>query len=190
MTADGVRKSERGAVVHEARTESNAPERGGANFVGGVIELVRGEALPSALGVSLAIVLGHGLDDTVAGADVVEEKVTVGMESFSAEGIGNGEIAAVNGRARGSGGERGNVAGGAANFFKERFTLLGAGRLGKRCVASRGFQGAHEASEMIDVGKAVSARLVIGLRGGVTKAGDFVRLKAAGDAHFVEIGVR
>src|SRR5690348_1718156 len=112
------------------------------------------------------------------------------MESFSTEGIGNGEIAAVNGRARGSGGERGNVAGGAAHFFKESFALLGAGSLGKRGVASRGFQGAHETSEMIDVGKAIGAGLVIGLRGGVAKAGDFVRLEAAGDAHFVEIGVR
>src|SRR5438477_8992717 len=42
---------------------------------------------------------------------------------------------------------------------------------------------------MIDVGGAIRAGLVIGLADGVAKIGDFVGLEAAGDAHFVEIGV-
>src|SRR5260370_27785657 len=42
---------------------------------------------------------------------------------------------------------------------------------------------------MIDIGEAVGTWLVIGLADGVAKVGDFVGLEAAGDPHFVEIGV-
>src|SRR5229473_2348543 len=56
-------------------------------------------------------------------------------------------------------------------------------------IAGGRFGGAHKASEMIDIGEAVGAWLVIGLADGVTKVGDFVGLEAAGDPHFVEISV-
>src|SRR5438477_5206821 len=48
---------------------------------------------------------------------------------------------------------------------------------------------ANEARKMIDVGEAIRAGLVIRLADGVAQVGDFVGLEAAGDAHFVEIGV-
>src|SRR5438034_1018788 len=64
-----------------------------------------------------------------------------------------------------------------------------AGSLRQLGVAGGSFGGAYEARETIDVGEAIGAGLVIGLAGGVAQAGDFVGLEAAGDTHFVEIGV-
>src|SRR2546430_336190 len=64
-----------------------------------------------------------------------------------------------------------------------------AGGLRQLGVAGGSFGGAYEARETIDVGEAIGAGLVIGLAGRVAQAGDFVGLEAAGDAHFVEIGV-
>ena len=63
------------------------------------------------------------------------------------------------------------------------------GGLRQLCVAGGGFRGAHEARETIDVGEAVRPGLVVRLADGVAQVGDFVGLEAAGDAHFVEIGV-
>src|SRR5260370_617536 len=56
-------------------------------------------------------------------------------------------------------------------------------------IAGGRLGGAHKAGEMIDIGEAVGTWLVIGLADGVAKVGDFVGLEAAGDPHFVEIGV-
>jgi hypothetical protein len=95
VAQDGVGNGERGAVVHQARVEAETPKRGGAHFVGRVVEFGDGEIFPSDRIHLLAVVLGHGLDDSVAAADVVEEKVALGMEGFIAEGGGNGESAAV-----------------------------------------------------------------------------------------------
>src|SRR2546428_3073082 len=67
--------------------------------------------------------------------------------------------------------------------------MAGMGGLCQLCIARGRFSGANEAREMIDIGEAVGTWLVIGLAGGVAKVGDFVGLEAAGDAHFVEIGV-
>src|SRR5437660_11999944 len=64
-----------------------------------------------------------------------------------------------------------------------------AGGLRQLGVTGGSFGGAYEARETINVGEAIGAGLVIGLAGGVAQAGDFVGLEAAGDAHFVEIGV-
>src|SRR2546430_16173161 len=64
-----------------------------------------------------------------------------------------------------------------------------AGGLRQLGVAGGSFGGAYEARETIDVGEAIGAGLVIGLAGRVAQAGDFVGPEAAGDAHFVEIGV-
>src|SRR5258705_12696802 len=67
--------------------------------------------------------------------------------------------------------------------------MASLGSLRQLCIARGCFAGAHETREVIDVGEAVGASLVIGLAGGGAKVGDFVRLEAAGDAHFVEVGV-
>src|SRR5216684_3968214 len=67
--------------------------------------------------------------------------------------------------------------------------MAGVGGLRQLRIAGGRFGGAHKTSEMIDIGEAIGARLVIGLTDGVAKVGDFVGLEAAGDPHFVEISV-
>jgi hypothetical protein len=125
VAQDGVGNCKRGAVVHQSGVEAESPERGGANFVGRIVEFRDGEISPADRVHFLAIVLGHGLHDAVAAADVVEEKVAVGMEGLIAEGGGNAEIAAIDRSARGSGGERGDMTGAAADFAEKSFAAFG-----------------------------------------------------------------
>src|SRR5260370_24551706 len=42
---------------------------------------------------------------------------------------------------------------------------------------------------MVDVSEAVRAGGVVGFRDGIAEIGDFIRLEAIGDAHFVEISI-
>ncbi len=69
--------------------------------------------------------LGHRLDDAIASADVVEQEIAVGVEGDATECIGNGESAAVDFCSGRSSGQRGDVAGGAANFVEEVGTSFG-----------------------------------------------------------------
>src|SRR6266849_945725 len=73
VAQDGVGKGKRSAIVHQAGVEAEAPERGGAHFFCGLVEFVDREIFPSDRVHLFAVVLGHGLDDAVAAADVVEE---------------------------------------------------------------------------------------------------------------------
>src|SRR5215472_1959386 len=134
--------------------------------------------------------LGHGLDNPIARADIVKQEITVGMKLFVRHGGRKGESAAVELRARSSGGQRLDVTLVAAHFCEQLPALLGHRGRSKLGVARRSFAGTDEPSEMIDVGEPVRARPVIGFRDGVTKIGDFIGLEAAGHPHFVEVGVR
>src|SRR5205823_2396696 len=69
MTQDGIKKGDGSAIVHEARVQADAPKRGGADFVCAVMEFGEREVSPADLVHVLAVMLGHGLDDAVAGAD-------------------------------------------------------------------------------------------------------------------------
>src|SRR5215469_15315257 len=104
------------------------------------------------------------------------------MESLLAEGSGDGKSSSVYGSARGSGGERWDMANEAPDFVEKFFTVLYMGA-SRKCEVSRGsLGGSHEASEMIDIGKAVAVRLVVGFLNGVAEISDFVRKQAVGDA--------
>src|SRR5258708_35229587 len=63
------------------------------------------------------------------------------------------------------------------------------GGLRQLCIAGGRLGGTHEAGKMIDIGKTVGAGRVVGLGSGVAEIGDFIGLKAIGDAHFIEISV-
>src|SRR6266446_5725190 len=91
MAEDGVEERDGSAVMHETGVQANTPERGGADFVGGIVEFGDGEIFPGDAIHVLAVVLGHGLDDTVAGTDVVEEEVAIGMKLLSSEDGSNGQ---------------------------------------------------------------------------------------------------
>src|SRR6266446_8732963 len=67
--------------------------------------------------------------------------------------------------------------------------MAGVGGLRQLCVAGGRFGSAHKAREMVDVSKAVGAGGIVGFGGGIAAIGDFIRLKAIGDAHFIQISI-
>src|SRR5260370_2129066 len=77
---DGVEKSYGITIVHETRVQADTPKRRGADFVCGVVVIGDGEVSPVDLVHILAVVLEHGRDDAVAGADIVKEEVSIRMK--------------------------------------------------------------------------------------------------------------
>src|SRR5713226_7037553 len=118
VAEDGVEKRNGSAVVHETRVQADAPERSGADFVGSVVEFGDGEVFPGNLIHVFAVMLGHGLDDAVACADIVEKEVAVGMKLLVAQRRGNRKSTAVDLCAGGGGHERLDVANIAAHFVE------------------------------------------------------------------------
>src|SRR5713101_6200128 len=169
---------------------ANTPERSGTDFVGRAVEFGDGEVFPGDLVHLFAVMLRHGLNDAVAGANIVKQEDAVGMKLLSAEGGRNGERAAVEVCAGGSGRKRLNVAGIATHFVEYLRAQSSPGSLRSLGVARGSFRGTDEARKVIDIGETVGAGLVIRLRNRVAEVGDFVGLEAAGDAHFIQIGVR
>src|SRR5260370_33070563 len=106
VAEDGIEKRDGSAVVHETRVQTDAPERSGADFVGSVVEFGDGEVFPGDLVHILAVVLGHGHDNAVAGADIVEKEVAVRMKLLVAQRRGNRKSTAVD-LCAGGGGQAG-----------------------------------------------------------------------------------
>src|SRR5882724_944334 len=92
--------------------QADAPERGGADLIGGIVVFRDGEISPIDLVHVLTVVLQHGRDDAVACADIVKEEVAVRVKLLFRERGRDGEGAAVNFRAGGGGGAWGGVGGG------------------------------------------------------------------------------
>src|SRR5467141_733045 len=118
MAENGVEKGDGSAVVHETRVQANTPERGSADFVGGIVEFADGEVSPGDAIHVLAVMLGHGLDDTVAGADIVEKEVAIGMKLLASDGWINGQGSTIDLCSRLGGGQGLNMAGITANFVE------------------------------------------------------------------------
>src|ERR1700674_2928919 len=116
VAKDGIEERDGIAVVHETRMQADAPKRGGADLIGGVVVFRDGEISPVDLVHVLAVVLQHGHDEAVAGADMVKEEISVGVKLLSRERRWDGEGAAVNFRAGGGGGKRLDVTNIAADF--------------------------------------------------------------------------
>src|SRR5690349_5369334 len=77
----------------------------------------------------------------------------------------------------------------ATYFGEELRALLGFWSGGELSVTRWGFAGSEEAREVINVGEAVRARLVVGLGDGIANVGYFIRLEAAGDTHLIEVSI-
>src|SRR5712664_2219974 len=118
VAKDGVEERYGIAVVHETRMQADTPKRGSADLIGGVVVFGNGEISPVGLVHLLAVVLQHGRDEAVAGADIVKEEVPIGVELLSRERRRDGEGATVDFCAGGGGGERLDVAGIAAHFVE------------------------------------------------------------------------
>src|SRR5690242_16839695 len=105
--------------------ETDTPERGGAHFGGRVVKFGSGEVSPVGLVHLLAIVLQHGHDEAVAGADIVEKEITVGVKLLAAERIGDGKSATIDGCAGGGGSQSLNMARVAANGVEQFGAMAG-----------------------------------------------------------------
>src|SRR5690242_9627952 len=109
MTENGVEQGDGRSIVHQARAKAHAPQWCRAHFVGGAVEFPGREILPSDRVHLLSVMLGHGLNDAVAGAHVVKQKIAVGMKLLATHGVRNREGAADDFCAGWSGGQRLNV---------------------------------------------------------------------------------
>src|SRR2546427_12831209 len=89
MAEDGVEKSVGSAVVHKTRVQADSPERGGADFVGGIVVFGAGEIFPGDGVHVLGGILGHGLDGGGAGTDIGGGKIRVGGKLRITEGRGD-----------------------------------------------------------------------------------------------------
>lgn len=155
--------------MQHAAVEAHSPERRRAQFLRGGRAAV--------------------LDDSISCADVVEEEVAIGVDDFIAEGVGNDERAAVDDRACGRGNDGGDVASVAADLLEDRGPGQGVRCVDEIRVACGRFGGAHESGEVVDVGHAVGVRMIFRILSRFAKGGYVLRVEAAGDAHFVQIGV-
>ena len=86
--------------------QAEAPKRCGADFVRGVLEFRDGEISPGGLVYVLAVVLGHGLNDAIAGADIVKQEVTIRVKLLVPERRRDGEGPAIDFCSDSSGGQR------------------------------------------------------------------------------------
>src|SRR5450432_1704147 len=129
--------------MHQHRLHTHAPQWSRAHSVGGSLIGFEGEVSPLGLVHTFAIVLRHGHHDAVTGADVVKQEVTVWMKGFASERIGTREFPAIDYRARGRGGQRGNMADVAADLGEQSFTCFGHCGASLLSVARRSFGGAY-----------------------------------------------
>src|SRR2546423_12033982 len=105
MTRDCIQLGEGKSVMHQPVAGPEAPERCCLNRLCG------------------PLVFGQGQEwDAVAGADVVQQKVAKRMNGFIRQSIRNAERTAINGRARGRGGNVRDVTNAATDLVKVSFT--------------------------------------------------------------------
>src|SRR5438309_2316932 len=89
MAGDGVEERDRRAVVHQTRTQADSPQGSGANLVAAALKVLFGEVIRHLTEDLATVVFGHGLQDSVAGADVVHEEIAVGIRGDGAKSGGN-----------------------------------------------------------------------------------------------------
>ena len=130
---DRVLKGQRLMVMHKTRPHAQAPKWHGAEFV--------------------CRILRSGLDDAVAGPDVVQQKITKRMDDLVAERRWYREGPAIDRRARRRGRDGLDMAGIAADSLEQRLTGSGvcAGR--QFGVARRRLRPADKLSEVVDIGQ-------------------------------------
>src|SRR6267154_683253 len=171
--------------MHQHRLHTHAPQWSGAHSVSGSLIGFEGKVSPLDLVHTLAIVLLHGHDDAVAGADVVQEEVTVRMKGFAPERIGNREFPAIDYRARGRSGQRGDMADVAADLGEQRFACLGRSGAGLLSVARRSFGGAYETCEAIDVRETICASSIVWFGDRVAQVCHFIRKETIRNSYFI-----
>src|SRR3989440_9479879 len=118
MAGDGVEEGDGRAVVHQARTQADSPQGSGANLVAAALEVLFGEIIRHLTEDLATIVFGHGLQDSIAGADVVHEEIAVRIRGDGAERGWNCVSSAVDLCTGRSAGEGWDMADGASDFVE------------------------------------------------------------------------
>src|SRR5271166_569921 len=175
--------------MHQHRLHTHAPQWSGAHSVGGGLIGFDGKISPLSLVHALAVVLLHGHDDAVTDTDVVQQEVTVRMKGYAPERLGNREFPAIDHRARGCGGQRGDMADVAADLGEQCFACLGRRGTSLLSVARRSFGGAYKACEAIDVREAICARSIVWFGDRVAQVCHFVRKETIRNSYFIEVGI-
>src|ERR1700761_1996177 len=134
MALDRALQGQRSEVMHKARPHAQTPEWRCAKFVGGVLR--------------------SSLDDAVAGLDVVQQKITVGMDDLVAERCRHGESPAVDQRAHRRRRDALDMTDTAADLLEQRLPSLGICTGCQLGITWRGLRAANELSKVVDIGQA------------------------------------
>ena len=186
MAKDGIAKRQRRAVMHQQRPRTHAPQRSGAHSVGGRLKGIERKISPLSLVHTLAIVLLYGHDDTVPSADVVQQEVTVRVKTLAPERFWNREFPAIDASVPGAA----VVNVGTWQMLQPILANSASPALAAEAprllrVARRGFGGAYETREAIDVGKTVCARPVVWFCNRVAQVRHFIREEAIRNSYFI-----
>src|ERR1700730_6088906 len=133
VALDRALQGQRFEVMHKPRPHAQAPKCRRAKFVRGILR--------------------PGLDDAVAGLEVMQQKIAVGMDDLVAERRRHGESPAIDARARRRRRDGLHMTDIAADPLEQGLTGSGI-RPGRQVgVAWRHLRAANELSEMVDIGQ-------------------------------------
>ena len=130
---DRVLKGQRLMVMHKTRPHAQSPKGRRAEFVCGILR--------------------PGLDDAVAGLDVMQQKVAKGMDDLVAERRWYREGPAIDHRARRRGRDGLNMTDIAADPLEQCLSGLGIGAGRQLGIARRRIRAADELSKVVDIGQ-------------------------------------
>jgi hypothetical protein len=130
---DRVLKGQRLVVMHKTRPHAQSPKGRGAQFVRGILR--------------------PGLDDAVAGLDVMQQKVAKGMDDLVAERRWYREGPAIDRRARRRGRDLLNMTDIAADPLEQCLTGMGISTGRQFGIARRRLRAANELSKVVDIGQ-------------------------------------
>src|SRR6266446_1580695 len=82
---DGFEKRQGGTVMHQSRTQTNSPQRSGANLVSAALKILFREIAGHLLKDPVPVVLASGLQDSVAGTHVVHQEISIGVQREGSE---------------------------------------------------------------------------------------------------------
>src|SRR3984957_20388341 len=94
----------------------------------------------------------------------MHQEITIRVQGDRAQRSGNGKRAAINLCSRGRSGQRFNMTGSTTDLLEQAQALIRSRTAGERRIARGRLGSSNEASEVVDVGKAVRSGRVIRLR--------------------------
>src|ERR1700683_3557160 len=96
VAQNGIAKSHRSAVVHQSRTQAHAPQRRGADPIAAAFKVLFRHIVRPQSKNSFSVLFRNRLQNSVASANIVHQKIPVRMECDGAERGRNRERSAIN----------------------------------------------------------------------------------------------